>query len=52
MAEGLQKGGSEITDKCDMILYCLVMSTHTIPMGEITFWDWEDDLVKAWNHIW
>ena len=38
---------AEITDKCDMILYCLVTSTHTIPVGEITFWDWEDDLVKA-----
>ncbi len=38
---------AEITDKCDTILYCLVTSTHTIPVGEITFWDWEDDLVKA-----
>ena len=38
---------AEITDNCDLVLYCLVTSTHIIPVGELTFWDWEDDLVNA-----
>jgi hypothetical protein len=35
-----------LTDKCDDILYCLVTSDHTIPVGEFEFWDWEDNLIK------
>ena len=30
------------TNKCDKELSCLVTSTHTIPVGEFIFWDWED----------
>jgi hypothetical protein len=26
----------------DEILYCLITSNHRIPVGEYTFWDWED----------
>jgi hypothetical protein len=35
-----------LTDKCDDILYCLVTSDHTIPVGEFKFWDWEDNLIR------
>jgi hypothetical protein len=35
-----------LTDKCDDILYCLVTSDHTIPVGEFKFWDWEDNLIS------
>ena len=30
------------TDICDDELSCLITSTHKIPIGEYTFWDWED----------
>ena len=33
------------TDEHSEILSCLVTSTHKIPIGEYTFWDWEDNLV-------
>ena len=33
---------SQRTDIFDKELSCLVTSTHTIPVGEFIFWDWED----------
>jgi hypothetical protein len=30
------------TDEIDEVLSCLVTDDHTIPIGEYTFWDWED----------
>ena len=30
------------TDICDDKLSCLITSNHRIPVGEFTFWDWED----------
>jgi hypothetical protein len=36
---------AEPTDKVDGILNCLVTSNNNIPVGEYTFWDWEDNLV-------
>ena len=33
---------SEKTTEYDKELYCLITSTHRIPIGEFTFWDWED----------
>tara|TARA_B100000963_G_scaffold108286_1_gene94182 strand:- start:30 stop:920 length:891 start_codon:yes stop_codon:yes gene_type:complete len=30
------------TDICDEKLSCLITSNHRIPIGEYTFWDWED----------
>ena len=30
------------TDICDEELSCLITSNHRIPVGEFTFWDWED----------
>jgi hypothetical protein len=34
--------GAEKTEKWDKELYCLITSNHQIPIGEYTFWDWED----------
>lgn len=36
---------AEKLDTVDDVLYCLVTSDHTIPVGEFTFWDWEDNLI-------
>jgi hypothetical protein len=33
---------AEKTDNWDKTLYCLITDTHQIPIGEYTFWDWED----------
>jgi len=30
------------TDYWDQTLYCLITDNHKIPIGEYTFWDWED----------
>ena len=31
-----------LTDKWDNEMSCLITSSHKIPIGEYTFWDWED----------
>lgn len=36
---------SEKLDFVDDVLYCLITDTHTIPVGEFTFWDWETDIL-------
>ena len=33
---------SDKTGAYDNILYCLITNNHQIPVGEYTFWDWED----------
>ena len=33
---------AEKTDNWDKTLYCLITDNHQIPIGEYTFWDWED----------
>ena len=33
---------AEKTNEYDNELYCLITSDHRIPIGEYTFWDWED----------
>jgi len=33
---------SKKTDFWDKTLYCLITDNHQIPIGEYTFWDWED----------
>ena len=38
---------AEKLDTVDDVLYCLVTSDHTIPVGEFTFWDWEDNLIPV-----
>lgn len=40
---------AEPTDKVDKVVCCLVTNDHKIPVGNFTFWDWEDNLVP--NHI-
>ena len=31
------------TNKYNKELACLITSNHNIPIGEFTFWDWEDE---------
>jgi len=33
---------AEISNEWDEVLYCLITENHQIPIGEYTFWDWED----------
>ena len=33
---------AEKTKDYDEVLYCLITDDHRIPVGEYTFWDWED----------
>ena len=33
---------AEKTSEHDEELFCLITSNHRIPVGEYTFWDWED----------
>jgi hypothetical protein len=33
---------AEISNEWDEVLYCLITENHQIPVGEYTFWDWED----------
>tara|TARA_B100001121_G_C18543612_1_gene551932 strand:+ start:35 stop:805 length:771 start_codon:yes stop_codon:yes gene_type:complete len=37
--------GAKLTKKKCKVLSCLVTSTHKIPVGDHTFWDWEDDKI-------
>ena len=34
--------GAVKTGAFDRVLYCLITDNHQIPIGEYTFWDWED----------
>jgi len=35
--------GAELSKKSSKVMSCLITSNHRIPIGEYTFWDWEDD---------
>ena len=37
--------GAKVTNKKSKLLSCLITNTHKIPVGEQTFWDWEDDKI-------
>ena len=39
------------TGKVDPVVYCLVMSDHKIPVGDYTFWDWEDNLIPTRQNL-
>ena len=39
--------GAIRTEIVDDELCCLVTSDHKIPVGDFTFWDWEDNLIAA-----
>ena len=39
--------GATRTEIVDDKLSCLVTSDHKIPVGDFTFWDWEDNLITA-----
>jgi len=40
-----QHPGAQRTDELESVLTCLVTNTHIIPVGEYSFWDWEDNLI-------
>jgi len=39
------------TGKVDPVVYCLVTSDHKIPVGDFTFWDWEDNLIPNKHNV-
>ena len=39
------------TGTIDPVVYCLVTSDHKIPVGEYTFWDWEDNLIPTRENV-
>ena len=41
----------KLTDKVDDVLSCLVTSDHKIPVGNMVFWDWEDNLIPTKKNI-
>lgn len=42
---------SKHTGKVDSVVYCLVTSDHKIPVGDYTFWDWEDNLIPTRQNL-
>ena len=38
---------SERTKLYDDVMYCIVTTSHQIPIGNHVFWDWEDDLLPV-----
>jgi hypothetical protein len=43
--------GAKPTGTIDPVVYCLVTSDHKIPVGEYTFWDWEDNLIPTRENV-
>ena len=43
--------GAKPTGKVDPVVMCLVTSDHKIPVGEYTFWDWEDNLIPTKHNV-
>tara|TARA_B110000305_G_C19334142_1_gene585631 strand:- start:47 stop:709 length:663 start_codon:yes stop_codon:yes gene_type:complete len=39
------------TDKVDDVVSCLVTSDHKIPVGNMVFWDWEDNLIPTKTNV-
>ena len=39
----------EMKDMDVEIVYCFITSTHLIGIGEMTFWDWEDDCMYSFD---
>jgi CBS domain containing-hemolysin-like protein len=37
---------SRSTDTFDTVVSCIITNDHKIPVGEYTFWDWEDQKVN------
>jgi len=39
------------TNKVDDVVSCLVTSDHKIPVGNMVFWDWEDNLIPTKKNV-
>ena len=37
---------SRSTDIVDTVVSCIITNDHKIPVGDYTFWDWEDQKVN------
>jgi len=42
---------AKLTDKVDDVVSCLVTSDHKIPVGNMLFWDWEDNLIPTKKNV-
>ena len=42
---------AKLTTKIDSVVSCLVTSDHKIPVGNMLFWDWEDNLVPTRQNV-
>ena len=42
---------AKLTTKIDNVVSCLVTSDHKIPVGNMLFWDWEDNLVPTRQNV-
>ncbi len=42
---------AKLTDKVDDVVSCLVTSDHKIPVGNMVFWDWEDNLIPTKKNV-
>ena len=40
----------EMKDMEVQVVYCFITSTHLIGIGNMTFWDWEDDCMYSFDH--
>jgi hypothetical protein len=39
------------THKVGPVVSCLVTSDHKIPVGDMIFWDWEDNLIPTKKNL-
>ncbi len=39
------------TNRVDDVVSCLVTSDHKIPVGNMVFWDWEDNLIPTKTNV-
>jgi len=42
---------AKLTTKINNVVSCLVTSDHKIPVGNMLFWDWEDNLVPTRQNV-
>ena len=42
---------AKLTNKVDDVVSCLVTSDHKIPVGNMVFWDWEDNLIPTKTNV-
>ncbi len=43
--------GAKPTSTIDPVVNCLITNDHKIPVGDFTFWDWDDHLVPTLENV-